>query len=120
MTRFINDVPSTRHAAVDWAAEENTPVAASNSGRVVLARNLQLTGNTVIIEHGHGVKTWYFHMNELHVQEGDMVERGQSIGLIGSTGFSTGPHLHFAVTVNNIYVSPWFLLDNKLVDTQYR
>lgn len=120
MTRYVNDVPSTRHAAVDFAAAENTPVAASNSGRVVLAEFLQLTGNTVVIEHGYGIKTWYFHMNELSVAEGDPIQRGDTIGLVGSTGFSTGPHLHFAVTVNNIYVSPWFVLENKLVDTQYR
>ena len=54
------------------------------------------------------------------VAEGDQIQRGDAIGLVGSTGFSTGPHLHFAVTVNNIYVSPWFVLGNKLVDTQYR
>lgn len=120
MTRYVNDVPSTRHAAVDFAAAENTPVAASNSGRVVLAEFLQLTGNTVVMEHGYGIKTWYFHMNELLVAEGDQIQRGDAIGLVGSTGFSTGPHLHFAVTVNNIYVSPWFVLGNKLVDTQYR
>ena len=120
MKRYVNGEPQSTHAGIDIAAEEGTPVPASNAGRVVFADELQLTGNTVVIEHGSGIKTWYYHMSELTVTEGQMVERGETIGLVGSTGFSTGPHLHFAVTVDGVYFSPWYLFGSLPFDSSYR
>lgn len=110
--RYTNgaSVPS-RHAGIDIAAAEGTPVAASNSGRVVYADYLQVSGNTVVIEHGMGLKTFYLHMDEINCAKGDMVSRGDIIGKVGMTGFSTGPHLHFQAQVGEMCISPWYLFD---------
>lgn len=115
MLRTVNKKPSDRHGGIDLACERGTPVAASNRGRVLFGEFIALTGNTVCIEHGLGLKTWYYHMDSLTVKTGDFVEKGQQIGTVGSTGFSTGPHLHFAVSVNNVYINPWTLIDSAPV-----
>jgi len=112
--RVVNGKPSDRHGGIDIAAERGTPVKASNSGEVIFAEFLQLTGNTVCIEHGMGLKTWYYHMDSLDVVSGERVSKGETIGTIGSTGFSTGPHLHFAVAVGTVYVDPALVIDTKL------
>ncbi len=112
MERYINDDPeSSTHGGIDIAADDKAPVFAANNGKVVFAENLQLTGNTVIIEHGLGLKTWYYHMDSLNVQEGDVVTKGQEIGKVGSTGFSTGPHLHFEARIYNFFINPWKLFE---------
>ena len=87
---------------------------ASNSGRVLIADYMIGTGNTVIIEHGFGLKTWYYHMEELNVNTGDMVTKGDVIGKVGSTGFSTGPHLHFSASVNEVYINPITLINEGI------
>ena len=112
--RYTNNNPNpSRHTGIDIAAEEDTPIQASNSGRVVRAEAIIYTGNTVVIEHGGGLKTYYYHMNALNVKEGDMVERGQIIGTVGSTGYSTGAHLHFEVKIGRNSLSPWELFDGS-------
>lgn len=110
MLRTVNGVPSDRHGGVDIAADRGTPVKAANSGKVLFAEKIALTGNTVCIEHGMGLKTWYYHMDTLDVKAGDMVKKGQTIGTVGSTGFSTGPHLHWAASVFDVYINPWSLI----------
>ncbi len=113
MIRYVNDEPtSTRHSGVDIATDAGTPIVAPNRGRVILAQYLQMTGNTIVIEHGFGLKSIYYHMSELSVEVDDMVEKGQEIGKIGSTGFSTGPHLHFSMAVNNVWVNPWLFVED--------
>jgi len=110
--RYVNGSPTSyRHNGLDIGHDEGVPVMASNSGRVLIAEYLIQTGNTVIIEHGFGLKTWYYHMSELNVKTGDMVEKGQVIGKVGSTGFSTGPHLHFSASVNSVYINPITLVN---------
>lgn len=112
MIRYVNGNPtSVRHSGVDLAADTGTPIQASGSGRVLFAGYLQLTGNTVLIEHGYGLKSWYYHMDSLDVSTGQMVEQGQIIGKVGSTGFSTGPHLHFAMSVNRVFINPWTAIE---------
>lgn len=111
--RYTNgdyDNPSV-HWGMDIANAEGTPVQAPAAGRVVLAENLLNTGNTVVIEHGGGLKSYYFHMSQLNVSEEDMVEQGQQIGAIGTTGYSTGPHLHFEVRIGNQAISPQILFE---------
>ncbi|WRS27325.1 M23 family metallopeptidase [Oscillospiraceae bacterium MB08-C2-2] len=103
------------HGAADIALPVGTRVGATNNGRVLYAGYLQLTGNTVLIEHGYGLKSWYYHMNSLAVSTGDMVTTGQKIGEVGSTGFSTGPHLHFGVTVNNVSINPYTAIETDLL-----
>lgn len=110
--RYTNgSTTATRHKGIDIAAAADTPAAASNSGRVIFAGEVIMTGNTVVIEHGGGLRTYYYHLNRLNCKEGDMVKRGDIIGLVGSTGYSTGPHLHFQVQIGSACVSPWELFD---------
>lgn len=110
--RYTNGSSSAeRHAGVDLGGEEGDPVYASNSGRVVYAGFLEVTGNTVVIEHGAGLKTFYFHMNSLNCKTGDMVQKGGVIGAVGSTGYSTGAHLHFEARIGSQAINPLELLD---------
>jgi len=110
--RYVNNAPTSyRHNGLDIGQDTGTPVMASNSGRVLLAEYLIETGYTVIIEHGFGLKTWYYHMSELKTKAGDMVKRGDIIGLVGSTGFSTSPHLHFSASVNGVWINPLTLVN---------
>ncbi len=116
LTRYYNDNPNPdRHNGIDFPCPTGTPVHAPGAGRVVFAKYLQLTGNTVVIEHGLGLKSWYYHMDKLLTEEGRMVETGDIIGEVGSTGFSTGPHLHFGMSVNNVFINPWTMFENELL-----
>lgn len=94
------------HNAVDMATKGGTPVFATNSGSIVFAEYLQLTGNTVIIDHGMGVLSWHYHMRSIDVAEGEFIEKGVKIGEVGTTGLSTGNHLHFGMTVGGIFTDP--------------
>lgn len=109
--RYINNVESSRHSGLDIAAEKGTPVKAANRGRVALSKELNVTGNTIIIDHGMNVFSSYSHLDKLHVVEGQMVEKGDMIGEVGSTGFSTGPHLHWTISIGRVFVNPWLFLD---------
>ncbi|WP_411376617.1 M23 family metallopeptidase [Desulfurobacterium thermolithotrophum] len=104
--RIINGKKRSIHWGIDLKAPLGTPVFASLSGRVVLARDFYYTGNTIIIDHGLGIYTLYAHLSKLLVKEGQIVRAGQKIGKVGSTGRSTGPHLHFGIYVNGIKVDP--------------
>lgn len=101
--------PSDYHGGLDLAIDEGQPVAASNAGRVAFAGLLKVRGNTVIIDHGWGLYSGYFHMSALKVAAGQTVERGQTVGLVGSTGLSTGPHVHWQVWLAGEPVDPAFL-----------
>ena len=112
--RFINGRPAGVHKGVDFAAPKGTPVLATLSGKVVLAGYLPLTGNTVIIDHGWGLMSLYAHLSEIKVKYGQFVKQGQIIGKVGSTGRSTGPHLHFGIYLNDVAVDPLEFLKLKL------
>lgn len=114
--RSINGTLSERHSGIDIAAKRGTKVKASGAGRVLYAGKLKLTGNTVLIEHGFGLKTWYYHMDSLNVKTDDRVKQGDVIGKVGSTGFSTGPHLHFGMSVNGVFINPNTAIKNVLID----
>ncbi len=109
--RIYNNVPRSTHSGVDVAAPSGSPVRASNSGRVVLARDLYFSGKTVIIDHGLGLFTFYCHFSSLKVSRGDAVRKGAVIALAGSTGRSTGPHLHWGVRLRGSRVDPAALLE---------
>ena len=98
------------HKGVDFAAASGTPVMTINSGVVTLARNLGIYGNTVVIDHGFGVESFYMHMSEVVVGLGQTVERGQVIGASGETGYAEGPHLHLTVRVSDISIDPMIFL----------
>ena len=102
---------SSRHGALDIAAATGVPVPAANAGRVIFAQYIQMSGNVVVIEHGLGLKTWYFHMSEINVKENQMVKQGDIIGKVGATGFVTGPHLHFGMSVGPVYINPQTAID---------
>ncbi len=113
--RHVNGSPTSyRHNGLDIGHDLGVPVMASNSGRILIADYMIGTGNTVIIEHGFGLKTWYYHMDELNVKTGDMVKKGDIIGKVGSTGFSTGPHLHFSSSINEVYINPITLINEGI------
>lgn len=109
-TRVINGAAS-RHGGVDFPAPAGTPVTATGSGKVLFAQFLQLTGNTVIIEHGNGLKSWYYHMSAIDCKPGELLKKGDPVGKVGTTGFSTGNHLHFAMSVNDVYTNPWQFIE---------
>ena len=94
------------HAGIDFAAGYGSTIRAADSGTVIYSGWYGGYGKTVIINHGKGITTLYGHASELYVQEGESVKRGQAISAIGSTGFSTGPHLHFEVRKNGTPVNP--------------
>lgn len=110
-TRYVNGKFSNAHMAIDIAAPQGTPVIAANDGVVALADDLYLTGLTVYLDHGMELFSQYAHLSELLVKDGDTVAKGDVIGLVGSTGFSTGPHLHFAFWAHNVQVNPNLFFD---------
>jgi murein DD-endopeptidase MepM/ murein hydrolase activator NlpD len=110
----------TFHYGVDMAAPYGTPYYAAHAGTVTLARFCGGYGNAIRIDHGKGVETVYGHSSKLLVREGQHVEAGQLIGLIGSTGYSTGNHLHFEVNVNGVHQDPMKYLLSRGVDIAKR
>ena len=104
--RLFNDQHRSYHRGTDFRAKIGTPVAASNSGVVRLARNLFYSGNMVIVDHGMNIFTLYAHLSEIQVNAGQHIARGHQIGLTGATGRVSGPHLHWAVKVGGVYVDP--------------
>ena len=97
---------STMHNGLDWAASRGTPILAAGDGVVITAERQRGYGNIVVIEHEFGLETYYAHMNSISVREGQRVSRGQKIGGMGTTGASTGVHLHYEVRVNGRPVNP--------------
>jgi murein DD-endopeptidase MepM/ murein hydrolase activator NlpD len=106
--RSYNGGPATSyHGGIDFGADEGTPVYAAATGRVALAEPLQVRGNVVILDHGMGVYTGYWHLSRIAAQAGQTVLAGDLIGYVGSTGLSTASHLHWELRVNNVQVDPW-------------
>jgi len=112
--RVFNGAVQSTHQGLDFRVHSGTPVAAINSGTVLLARPLYFEGNCVVIDHGQGLLTLYLHLSEIRVKETDRVEKGQEIGLSGASGRATGPHLHLAVRWDGVYLDPAALLSIKL------
>ena len=104
--RFFNDVPRSPHSGLDIAAPTGTPIVAPGPGRVALRGDFYFNGKTILLDHGQGLITMYCHMSEYMVEEGEFIDQGQMLGLVGSTGRSTGPHLHWSVSLNNFRIDP--------------
>jgi murein DD-endopeptidase MepM/ murein hydrolase activator NlpD len=94
------------HAGLDFGAEARTWIRAAGPGMVVVAGDCGGYGNCVVIDHGTSLATLYAHQSQVLVKVGDLVEVGQVIGLVGSTGISTGPHLHFEVRIHGRPIDP--------------
>lgn len=101
------------HAGLDFVGSPDDPAYAAANGTVVFAGKLTVRGNAVIISHGWGVYSGYWHLSEIDVAVGDYVEAGRKIGMVGATGRVTGPHLHFEMIVGDVQVDPTDWLENK-------
>jgi murein DD-endopeptidase MepM/ murein hydrolase activator NlpD len=110
LRRVINGQPRSPHAGYDWAAPVGTSVVATNAGRVALVTEHFFAGRNVVLDHGLGLFTLYYHLAETRVASGEPVATGEVIGTVGATGRVTGPHLHFAVLLGRARVDPEALL----------
>jgi hypothetical protein len=110
LRRLINGQPRNPHTGYDWAAPVGTPVLAANAGRVALVSEHFFAGRNIVVDHGLGLFTLYYHLTEARVAAGESVTGGQVIGTVGATGRVTGPHLHFAVLLGGARVDPEALL----------
>jgi murein DD-endopeptidase MepM/ murein hydrolase activator NlpD len=110
-TRSVfNGQPRGAHGGADFPSPAGTPVKAPNAGRVVLVRDLYYSGNTVIVDHGLGMFSYFAHLSEMSVAEGERIATGATVGRVGATGRVTGPHLHWTVRVGGARVDPLALL----------
>ncbi len=98
------------HTGVDLAAPEGTPIAAAYGGTVLETGCTSGRGNYILLSHGENLQTLYCHLSEIDVREGDAVDAGGTIGLVGTTGMSTGPHLHFELRVSGVRCNPLYVL----------
>jgi len=107
---IFNGQVRSPHSGADFPSPTGAPVAAPNAGRVVLARDLYFSGNTVVLDHGLGLFSLLAHLSVIDVREGDTVSAGQEIGQVGATGRVTGPHLHWGVRAGGARVDPLAVL----------
>ena len=112
--RILNEKWISIHRGVDVTGKDGEEVKASNNGRVALAEELLFGGDTVILDHGLGIYTIYMHLSNFNVNVGEMVSKGNIIGFVGSSGRSSGPHLHFGVKVMNMSANPVSLIELNL------
>ncbi|MFL5349943.1 MAG: M23 family metallopeptidase [Hyalangium sp.] len=108
--RSFNGKLQSQHFGTDIDGNTGDPIYAANDGEVVMTRECYASGNTVIISHGGGLFTTYFHMSHFDVKPGDKVKQGQKLGLVGKTGRVTGPHLHWGVKVDGLWTDGLTLL----------
>ena len=107
---------TTIHAGIDYGVPKGTEVRACAAGRVVLARPRIVTGNSVVVEHMPGLYSLYYHLDQINVRETDMVETGTLLGLSGSTGLATGPHLHWEIRVSTESADPDAFVSSPILD----
>ncbi|NCU73400.1 MAG: M23 family metallopeptidase [Candidatus Fonsibacter ubiquis] len=109
--RILNGKPRSPHLGIDYAVPKGTEIKSPADGYVSLAeRGFYFTGDSIILDHGHGVSTIYAHLDEILVKKGDFIKKGQIIGKVGSTGRATGPHLHFGMNWFGTKIDPELIL----------
>ena len=111
LRRFYNDQPRRPHGGIDIAAPEGTEIRAPADGLVIETGDYFFNGNSVFVEHGLGLQTFYAHMSRIDVEPGQRVARGEVLGAVGATGRVTGPHLHWSAGLNGTWIDPRLLLD---------
>ncbi|MBC8414626.1 MAG: M23 family metallopeptidase [Nitrospira sp.] len=112
--RIMNKKRTSVHRGMDFRGKTGTPVQAINNGTVILTDDLFFGGNTVVLDHGMGLYSVYMHLSKFTVTSGDIINKGQEIGLIGNSGRATGPHLHLSVKLHGTSVDPLSLIDLDL------
>ncbi len=115
--RIINGQPRSPHGGTDYPAPEGAPVFAAGDGTVAMVADQFFGGNAVFVDHGDGLITMYMHLSRVDVREGQPVRRGEPLGVVGSTGRATGPHLHFGVRWRGARVDPALLLEPQEIRT---
>lgn len=110
--RTFNGAPKSRHTGIDYAIGLDNPVLSVADGTVILTGEHFFAGTSVYVSHGNGMVSMYFHLNEIKVEVGQEVKKGDTVGLIGSTGRSTGPHLHLGIRWLNARVDPHQLMSD--------
>lgn len=113
--RFYNGERGNYHNGHDIAADTGTPIHSPSSGKVILTGNYYYNGKFVMINHGNNLISIFLHMDDINVAKGSIVEKGELLGTVGNTGLSTGPHLHWSVLLNNVYIDPLGLVKNSKV-----
>jgi murein DD-endopeptidase MepM/ murein hydrolase activator NlpD len=104
--RYFNGEPRAPHAGLDVAVKSGTPIKSSAQGQVLATGDFFFNGKTVFVDHGNGLITMYCHLDQIDVQTGETVSKGQQLGLSGMTGRASGPHLHWSVVLNGAMVDP--------------
>ncbi len=114
MKRIINKEERSPHSGIDIKADEGTPIAAPNNGRVALIDDQFFGGKTIVIDHGYGIYSIFNHLSKIAVSDGQLVKRGKIIGYTGSTGRATGPNLHWGVRLQRERINPVSLVNLEI------
>ena len=115
--RYINDQPRSPHLSLDIAAAEGTKIVSPSKGKVILVGDFFYAGNYIIIDHGFGLISSYSHLSSVLVDENEIIEKGQKIGEVGSTGRVTGPHLHWTVYLNKVRINPESIIQENFLES---
>jgi murein DD-endopeptidase MepM/ murein hydrolase activator NlpD len=111
LRRIINGEPRSQHSGEDIKAPKGTEVLATNEGVVALVGDFFFSGKSIIMDHGLGLYTMYFHLDEVDVAEGERIHKGAVLGKVGATGRATGPHLHWGMRIDGARVNPLSVLN---------
>ena len=115
--RYINDQPRSPHLSLDIAAAEGTKIVSPSKGKVILVGDFFYAGNYIVIDHGFGLISSYSHLSSVLVNENELIEKGQKIGEVGSTGRVTGPHLHWTVYLNKVRINPESIIQENFLES---